>query len=284
MRSIFVIAAVVLLLVEGPAFAQKPGTPDAPAVTVLATHPDSDAMLHSSEAFYIQYKVESSVPVGVRPEGYYRGKPLPLANSGERRLPAGGGTDAAFVFMFPKQPVQMDELRLVVTEAGKRQPAASVSMPVNLAWGTTPATSVRVMPEWVREWTARRNQDTRAPIDARMQHADASSTAVTVLLMAGLGLFVLALLVGGLVLPIIAFLKWEGGWRWLALAPALILGFVILRIVIDGSADPTSHNLWPFEILLWGIPCVLYLGVLWLLRLPRRAAPGARHEARGSTH
>jgi hypothetical protein len=282
MRSIFVIAAPVFLLVEGSALAQEAVMPAAPAVTVLATHPDSDATLHSSEAFYIQYKIESTVPVGVRPEGYYRGKPLPLANSGERQLPAGGGTDAAFIFMFPKQPVQMDELRLVVTEAGKRQPMASFSVPVNLSWGTAPATAARTVPGWVSEWSARRNREAKSQIDTRMQRADAASTPLTVVLMAGLGLLVLALMVGGFVLPIIAFLNWEGGWRVGALVPVPILGFVVLRVLIDGAADPTSHNLWPFEILLWGVPSVLYLGVLWLLRLPKRAASGARDEARGA--
>lgn len=282
MRSIFVTAAAIVLLVEGVAFAQEAVAPETPALTVLATHPDTEAMLRSAEAFYIQYKIQSTVPVGVRPEGYYRGKPLPLANSGERKLPAGGGTDVAFVFLFPKQPVQMDELRLVITEAGRRRPIAAVSVPVHLAWSASAAPSTRSTPDWVREWNAKRDHESKAQVDAQPMRADSPSTTATVVLMAGLGLIVLALAVGGLVLPIIAFLKWEGGWRWLALAPAPLLGFVILRIVIDGRVDPTSHNLWPFEILIWGVPSVLYLGLLWFLRLPRRVSGETRHEARGA--
>jgi hypothetical protein len=283
MRSIFVIAGFVVLVPCSCVLAQGETPVDMPTLTVLATHPEADATLQSGEAFYIQYRIESSVPVGVRPEGYYHGSALPLANSGERNLPAGGGTDAAFVFMFPKQPVQMDELRMVVTEVGKRRPIASVAVPVALVWDPAPMASARTTPEWVREWTARRNQAVRSEVDAQMRRTDAAATPFTSMLMAGLGWFVLALAVGGLIVPIIAFLKWEGVWRWLALLPAPVLGFVILRIVIDGSVDATSHNLWPFEILLWGIPAVVYLGLLWLLRLPKRVAHAARQTPRSAT-
>src|SRR5262249_26159770 len=104
MRSIFVTAASMTLLSCGLAFGEVQAISDVPAISVVATYPDADATLLSAEAFYIRYKVVSRNPVGVRAEGYYRGRPLALANSGERRLLAGGGVDAAFVFMFPRQP------------------------------------------------------------------------------------------------------------------------------------------------------------------------------------
>lgn len=30
------------------------------------------------------------------------------------------------------------------------------------------------------------------------------------------------------------------------------MAFAALRIFVDTTRDPTSHNLWPFEILMWG--------------------------------
>jgi hypothetical protein len=42
--------------------------------------------------------------------------------------------------------------------------------------------------------------------------------------------------------------------------------FVVLRIVIDTAGDPTSHNLWPFEVLMAGTGALLAIGVLKLLR------------------
>lgn len=40
--------------------------------------------------------------------------------------------------------------------------------------------------------------------------------------------------------------RWRGGWR-IAAAPAMVMSFVVLRIVVDTARDPTSRNLWPFE-------------------------------------
>ena len=39
------------------------------------------------------------------------------------------------------------------------------------------------------------------------------------------------------------------------------LAFVIARIAIDTARDPTSHNLWPFELVIWGVPTL----VAWLV-------------------
>jgi hypothetical protein len=60
------------------------------------------------------------------------------------------------------------------------------------------------------------------------------------------------LLIGGIFfIEGLAFSLWkrERVWRW---ALALNLGFIVIimgRIVFDGLRDPTSHNLWPFEII-----------------------------------
>src|SRR3546814_13076679 len=44
------------------------------------------------------------------------------------------------------------------------------------------------------------------------------------------------------------------------------MAFVVLRIVVGVAIDPTSHNLWPFEILMaGGLASVLVLA-LWLVR------------------
>ena len=41
--------------------------------------------------------------------------------------------------------------------------------------------------------------------------------------------------------------------------------------VID-ARDPTSHNLWPFEILMWGGACVAFMVTLKFARRLLRAA------------
>jgi 1,4-dihydroxy-2-naphthoate octaprenyltransferase len=73
----------------------------------------------------------------------------------------------------------------------------------------------------------------------------------------------LALVIGFLVASGRALYKWQGFWRWLALIPVAIMGFVVIRIVVQ----PEAHNLWPFEILLWCLSCALALAALaWVRR------------------
>src|SRR3546814_9045893 len=50
------------------------------------------------------------------------------------------------------------------------------------------------------------------------------------------------------------------------MVPAALMAFVVLRIMVGVAIDPTSHNLWPFEILMaGGLASVLVLA-LWLVR------------------
>jgi hypothetical protein len=68
-----------------------------------------------------------------------------------------------------------------------------------------------------------------------------------------------------------AIRAWQGTWRWLAAAPMLLVAADVLLILVSISVDPTSHNLWPLEILsiaVFGLPVV---GILWLVRLVAKA-------------
>ena len=64
-----------------------------------------------------------------------------------------------------------------------------------------------------------------------------------------------------------ALVRWQGIWRWLAALPLLLVGIVVLRIIVDTSADPTSHNLWPFELLGTMVLAFIALGGLQLGRI-----------------
>jgi hypothetical protein len=76
----------------------------------------------------------------------------------------------------------------------------------------------------------------------------------------------LAIGIGGIALPIRSYLRWEGGWRLAAAAPALIVGFVAVRIAVDTARDPTSHNLWPFEIVQAGFTSLVLIGAIAIAR------------------
>jgi hypothetical protein len=82
---------------------------------------------------------------------------------------------------------------------------------------------------------------------------------------------ILVLLVGALVLgcvvgAVTALWRWRGGWRWVAGLPLLYVIAVGLKIFVEVSADPTAHNLWPFEVLGAALLAGAVLAGLWLLR------------------
>ena len=67
--------------------------------------------------------------------------------------------------------------------------------------------------------------------------------------------------------------RWKGGVRvrWAVPAMALSMPVVVAaRIMVDTAADPTSHNLWPFEILMAGGCSVVAMLVIALLRRAQR--------------
>jgi hypothetical protein len=70
-----------------------------------------------------------------------------------------------------------------------------------------------------------------------------------------------------LVVQVRALRRWEGTARALAWLPVLAAGLYGLNFALDVARDPTSHNLFPFELI---IGSVLGLGFLGLCALGRR--------------
>jgi hypothetical protein len=136
------------------------------SLTLLGTHPGPVALLHYQEPFYLRFQVESGAPVRVLAEAYYQGEEVPVATIDERKL-ASSGTDATLIFHWPEQPTPVDEIRLVVRRVGHQEPAKTLSLPVNLTWGTEPAASPRPAPLWVREFEAQRERERALDPDYR---------------------------------------------------------------------------------------------------------------------
>lgn len=67
-----------------------------------------------------------------------------------------------------------------------------------------------------------------------------------------------------------ALRNWTSGWRWIAGAPLLYVIVTTLKIVVDVRADPTSHNLWPFEMLGTLAIAAVVLGALYLVANAKR--------------
>jgi len=89
-----------------------------------------------------------------------------------------------------------------------------------------------------------------------------------------IGIAVLGLPLLAIVLPILAMRRWQGAWRLLAGLTMVPLIYDLFRIVTGLAADPTSHNLFPLEMVLWSAPGLFLLLLLWLIRLGSRPRGG----------
>ena len=78
---------------------------------------------------------------------------------------------------------------------------------------------------------------------------------------------VLLLMLGLVAARIAALRSWRGAWRWLALSSLLPAVVILAIVIIDGIADPTSHNLWPFEVVIMLALGLSGLGAINIIRL-----------------
>lgn len=75
-----------------------------------------------------------------------------------------------------------------------------------------------------------------------------------------------------LVISAIGTLRWKGRWRALAAVPMLAVAAYFAVILIPAwMKDPTSHNMFPFELGIYLSPTIPYMAVVWWLH--RKAAP-----------
>ena len=72
--------------------------------------------------------------------------------------------------------------------------------------------------------------------------------------------------IGYLVLQVLLLRRWQGGFRLAAAAP--LPGWLVwgAGFAYDVALDPTSHNLFPFEIMIGTAASLVYLAILAMLR------------------
>jgi hypothetical protein len=258
--------ALCLLMLGWGAAVSAAGAP--PVVRVLETYPAGQSVtLADHQAFYLHLAYDSDEPIGIWLEAYYRGKEVPAGSNPSPRYTGKGEALAWFFLQEPGQ--QVDEIRIQAGNGGYEMPvAATYRVEVTQGTARIDPTSpwAPTEPLWV---STLREQNRKRMEDAIRAASEADIGAGETALFAGFMLLVGALGIGGLAAPVLALRRWSGGWKLAAAVPAGIVGFVILRIVVD----PTSHNLWPFELLLAGLASLAVTGVL---ALTRRMTAGAR--------
>ncbi len=249
--TMLLIALVVLLGRAGGARA-------ATSVHVIETDPSGDTVtLGRNQNFYLRIGYHTDQPVGIWTEPYFQGQP---AHAGSNPSATYSGDGEALGWFFLMNPGdQVDEVRIRVGDGSTNGTQVLASYPVQVTAGDQSA-AAHTEPTWVVEMNKQNAAAQRAAYEQRM---NTPPTAGSMLLFSG---FMLAMCVIGLLgfaAPAWGLWRWRGGWRLAAVVPAAMMAFVVLRVMIDTAVDPTSHNLWPFEILQTGLLSVaVMLGLL----------------------
>jgi uncharacterized membrane protein (GlpM family) len=98
-----------------------------------------------------------------------------------------------------------------------------------------------------------------------------------------IALLIVALLLLGafVVIQVHSLVRWRRGWRIAAVLPLFGVAFVLARILLDTRRDPTSHNLWPFEIVVAAAAALVALGLMrgamWIFAARGRPSTGVPH-------
>ena len=247
-------------------------------VEVLDTHPRGDQVtLGPNQNFSLRLAYATDVPAGIWIQPYYRGKRVMAGTSPSPRY-TGSGETIAWFFLMP-QAEQVDEIRITAGDGGLESTPVVATYRVHVVRSSA-APAAEAPPPWVAELTAQARAAQPAAMEAHRKASPPSIKDVAVAHFLVVGMMVVGF--AGLIAPVWQFFRWRGGWRLAAAIPAAVAAFVVLRIAVDVSRDPTSHNLWPFEVLITGAGCGVAALVLalvrWLLGARASAAAGGSGE------
>lgn len=234
----------------------------ATTVQVVETYPaGNSATLGRNQNFYVLLHYQSDQPVQIWANPYYQGKPANAGSNTSRVYPAGSGEAMGWFFLFNADD-RVDEIRIKAGDGMPNSTPTVATYPIQVRGSNQPAVDTST-PEWVTRLSAIDKAEQKAAYEKRMNEP---VTAGDMLLFNGFMLTMMAVGLLSFTAPAWGLWRWRGGWRWAAAAPAAVMAFIVLRIIIDGVRDPTSHNLWPFEILMMGAGSVLFMLVLVVAR------------------
>lgn len=235
------------------------GARAAATVEVLETFPPgADVVLAKNQNYYLRLRYRTNAPVRIWARPYFQGRP---ADAGSNPSPRYEGSGEALGWFFLMQPgTQVDEIRITAGDGGVRTTPQVASLRVRVAAGSGAASVPE--PAWIARLQAQADEAAR---QQQASSGDAPGAGGTLLL----GGFMLAMLAVGVLAfaaPAWGLWRWRGGWRIAAAVPAAAMAFVVLRIMVGTAVDPTSHNLWPFEVLQAGVLALVAMLGLWIAR------------------
>jgi hypothetical protein len=262
MRGLAIVVFVALGVCSGVAFVARAET----SVEVIATDPPgSSVALGRNQNFYLHLGYTTDRPTSIWVQPYFQGREVGAGTSPSGTYTGSGDALAWFFLMQPGDEV--DEVRIRAGDGSRNGTREVATHPVRVVGGSRPA-AVETPPAWLVEL---KRQHEVAAREARQRAASTPTTSGDVVLFAAFMIAMLGIGLLGVAAPAWGMWRWSSGWRVAAAAPALLMAFVALRIAVDTARDPTSHNLWPFEILQAGAASLVAMATLLLARrLARR--------------
>ncbi len=233
----------------------------AATVRVIETWPVGDrVVLPRNRNFQVRLAYTSDEPVGIWIATYFRGERVRAGSSPSPRYSGSGETIAWFFLHDPG--VEVDEIRIKAGDGRLDTTPVVATLRVHVVSGEATSGS-DAPPSWVTELGERARAAMKEQSDAA---ADEPTSIKALLLFAGLMLALPSAPFLGFLAPILAYRRWQGGWRIAAAVPGIMMAFVVLRIAVGVALDRTSHNLWPFETLMAGAVSVGAIALLVMLR------------------
>jgi hypothetical protein len=238
----------------------------ASTIEVLDTYPSGERVaLDRNQNFflYLHYATDRPIVIWARP--YFHGEPVHAGSNGSFKYTDTG--EALGWFFFLSENTEVDEIRISAGDGSQNGTPVVVTYPVHIVGNGNESTAASE-PEWLPRLKARDAARQRQAYEAQTNRP---VSAVESLGVSAVVCGMLALGVCGFILPLRALWLWRGGWRGAAMLPASLMVLVVLRLIIGTTIEPTSHNLWPFEIMMVGGISVLIMVPLTLLRKAAQA-------------
>jgi hypothetical protein len=235
---------------------------------VVGTDPPATATLGRGQQFFVRIQFDADEPAAFWTQAWSGGRRI---EKGWKSNPSARwtGSGHALGWISFDTPVEVDEIRIVAGGGKPYGERVVATYPVKLRWSDGPAAAATA------PWVPELQQATAAAWEAERRAQAASPQGVG---QAALGFLVMPMLAAAvfacLAAPVWALWKWRGWWRLAAALPFAVMAFVVGRIVVDTSRDPTSHNLWPLEIVYSGAAGLALIAVCALVR--RFTGAGAR--------
>ncbi|HUO19759.1 MAG TPA: hypothetical protein VMU44_08305 [Steroidobacteraceae bacterium] len=256
--------ATVLLMLPGAAAAADP-----PQVTlsVVETDPEAAATLFANDNVYVHFHYSASAPVRIWVAPFFQGQVAPAMTMGSPLYPAGEGE--GFGWFGFRGAARVDSIHLQVAMENSGYPFTQQAFPAQFTWSGAPG-AAHERAAWVAPFEQREQARQR---EAYRQYMNQPVGVRGGIALAVFGVLVLGSLLVCCVWPLWALLRWRGAWRALAALPLTFVALWVIKDIVEISADPTSHNLLPFELIEAAVIVAVSMSILSLVR--RRALRAA---------